>query len=168
MQTLQIDEATAAQRRIPVYLVDATDGFTPEAGVATPTIEVSKNGAAQGAGAGTWAEIGDGLYYYEATAGEVDTLGFLNVRVVKSGVSREFQGVVQVVAWNPYVDFTANLDAAVSSRESTVAAAAREVNVATRSVECYAPFTQPLAARARVAPVTRSSSGPTLPPCSST
>jgi hypothetical protein len=129
MQALQISEATAARRRIPIYLVDATDGFTPEVGVVTPTIEVSKNGAVQAAGGGTWTEIGDGLYYYETTAGEVDTLGFLNVRVVKSAVSREFQGVVQVVAWDPYFDFTANLDAAVSSRESTAAAAARETNI---------------------------------------
>lgn len=103
MLLIKQSEATAALRRIPIYLVDATDGFTPETGVTTPTIDISKNGAIQSTGGGSWSEIGDGLYYYTATASEIDTLGFLNVRVIKSGVSREFAGIAQIVAFNPYV-----------------------------------------------------------------
>lgn len=95
--TINLDETTAALRRVLVYLVDLTDGYTPETGVTTPTIEISKNGAAQGAGAGSWTEIGDGQYYYALTAGEVDTEGFLALRIVKAGVSREFSKEVEIV-----------------------------------------------------------------------
>lgn len=100
---IQQSEATAARRRLPIYLVDATDGFTPETGVTSPTVEVSKNGAAQATGTGSWTEIGDGMYYYECVVGEVDTLGFLNVRILGTGC-REFQAVAQVVAFDPYAE----------------------------------------------------------------
>ena len=125
MLLLQQSESTAAQRRIPVLLVDSGDGFSSETGVLTPTIEISKNGAAQAAGVGTWVEIGEGLYYYELTAAELNTVGFVNVRVIKTGVSRQFQGVAQVVAFDPYSAANlglTNLDAAVSSRSSHSAA----------------------------------------------
>jgi hypothetical protein len=84
---IYLDEATAALRRILIYMVDEVDGYTPETGIAAPTVEISKNGAAQAAGSGSWSEIGDGLYYYQLTAGEVDIEGF----------SREFNKEVQVV-----------------------------------------------------------------------
>lgn len=96
MYDIRLTENTAVLRRIPVYLVDIDDGFTPETGVTSPTIEVSENGAAQVAGGGVFAEIGDGMYYYQTTAAEINTVGFLNVRIVKSGVTREFQAIVEV------------------------------------------------------------------------
>lgn len=123
MLLIKLNESTAARKRIPLYLVDATDGYTPETGVTSPTIEVSKAGAAQASGTGTFTEIGDGAYYYEFASGEIDTLGFVNVRVVKSGTTREFQALAWVVAYDPYDATTLglstiddNLDAAVSSR----------------------------------------------------
>ena len=100
MFQIKQSEATAARRRIPVLLVDITDGFTPETGVVTPTINVSKNGAAVATGAGTWTEIGNGQYYYEFTAGEVDTLGWIAVNIEKATVSRDFNAVVQVMAYD--------------------------------------------------------------------
>jgi hypothetical protein len=140
MMILQQSEATAARRRIPVYLVDATDGFTEETGLAgSATVTVSKNGGAFGGSAGSFTEIGNGYYYYEATAGELDTLGMLGIRVTDAA-SRNFAGLAQVVAYDPYADFTTsvsdiltdtaamqptvatNLDATVSSR-STLAQA---------------------------------------------
>jgi hypothetical protein len=117
MLTIKISEAAAARRRIPVYLVDATDGYSPETGITAPTVEVSKAGAAQASGGGTWTEIGEGQYYYEATAGEVDTLGFLALSVRKTGC-RDVAALVQVVAFDPYdaagLGLT-RLDAAVSA-----------------------------------------------------
>lgn len=97
---INTDESTAALRRVLIYLVDEVDGYTPETGVATPTIEISKNGAATAAGAGTWTEItgGDGTYYYELTAAEVNTEGFLKIRIVKAGVSREFVKEIQITS----------------------------------------------------------------------
>lgn len=108
---IQVDEATAALRRITVYLVDATDGFTPETGRSgTATVTVDKNGAGFGASAGSFTEIGVGHYYYEATAGEVDTLGALHINVADAE-SRNFPGVVQVVAFDPYTDIDTILSA---------------------------------------------------------
>jgi hypothetical protein len=100
MYQIKQSEATAARRRIPVLLVDITDGFTPETGVVTPTINVSKNGATVASGAGTWTEIGNGQYYYEFTAGEVDTLGWIAVNIEKATVSRDYNAVVQVMAYD--------------------------------------------------------------------
>lgn len=128
MLRLTQSEAAAALRRIPVYLADDTDGRTPETGVsfAAGEIRVSKNGAAEVNHAGAVTEIAGGLYYYEATAAELDTLGFLAIRFSKTGV-RTFAAVHQVVpagltatAVRTEMDANsaklANLDAAVSSR----------------------------------------------------
>lgn len=97
MQLVQ-SQATAAQRRIPVYLVDDTDGKTPETGItfSAGEIKISKNGGAEANHAGTVTELASGMYYYEATAAELDTLGFLSVRLTKSGV-RTFAALVQVI-----------------------------------------------------------------------
>lgn len=100
MFQVKLSEATAARRRIPVLLVDITDGFTPEVGVVTPTINISKNGATVATGAGTWAEIGNGQYYYEFTTGEVDTLGWIAVNIEKATVSRDYNAVVQIMAYD--------------------------------------------------------------------
>lgn len=100
MFQIKQSEATAARRRIPVLLVDITDGFTPETGVVTPTINVSKNGAAIASGAGTWTEIGNGQYYYEFTSGEVDTLGWIAVNIEKATVSRDYNAIVQIMAYD--------------------------------------------------------------------
>lgn len=100
MYQIKQSEATAARRRIPVLLVDITDGFTPETGVVTPTINVSKNGATIATGAGSWTEIGNGQYYYELTAGEVDTLGWIALNIEKATVSRDYNAVVQVMAYD--------------------------------------------------------------------
>jgi hypothetical protein len=100
---LKQSEATAGRRRLPVYLVDDTDGKTPETGVTFTAgdIRISQNGGAEANHAGTIAEVGGGLYYYEATAGELATLGFLSVRVIKTGV-RTFVAMAQVQLHDPY------------------------------------------------------------------
>jgi hypothetical protein len=69
---------------------------------AYPTIDLSKNGAADATGGGTFVEIGDGRYYYEATQGEVDTAGWISLRAVKSGTTREYTIVIPIVAYDPH------------------------------------------------------------------
>jgi hypothetical protein len=103
MQQIKLSESTAARRRIPVYLVDETDGKTPETGITVSTgdLKLSKNGATESNHSGTWTEVASGLYYYEATSGELNTVGFLTVRVIKPGV-RTFVAAVQIVAFDPY------------------------------------------------------------------
>lgn len=100
MQTLL--QSTAAQV-VYIYLVDLTDGFTPETGVTSPTVYLSKNGGAEAAPESlAWAEIDDtncpGLYTITLSAVDVNTVGPLAIDVFKSTVSRHFVTVVYVSA----------------------------------------------------------------------
>lgn len=54
-------------------------------GIPDLTVEISKNGGAFAASAGTKAEIGDGWYSYALTAGETDTPGPLSIRATGTG-----------------------------------------------------------------------------------
>jgi hypothetical protein len=112
MLLLQKDEATAAQRRVPMYLVDSGDGITPETGVTISAgdLKISKNGGAEANHAGTLTEVAGGNYYYEATAGELDTVGYITLRLSKSGI-RVFNACAQVVAFDPYDAVRAGLTA---------------------------------------------------------
>jgi len=56
---------------IPFYMVDSTDGVTPETGL-TVTAEVSKDGGAFASAAGTVTEIGNGAYHFDATAADMN------------------------------------------------------------------------------------------------
>lgn len=114
MQVIQQNEATAALRRVYFRLMDV-DGA--EVTGATPTGRVSKNGGATAAAAGTFAEVdaGDdpGLYYYEATAGEVDTLGALVVSPVATGAVRASYEVL-VVEYAPTTQPESSADIATA------------------------------------------------------
>jgi hypothetical protein len=105
MHLIRQSESTAARRRVVFALVASADGFTPVTGATFVAGEllVSKNGATEANAAGTTAatQIGGGLYYLELSAAEVDTFGFVTVRVNKSG-SRGAVVAVQVVAFDPY------------------------------------------------------------------
>ena len=77
-------------QKIPVRLVDDTDGETLETGVSSPTIQLSKNGGSfASASDGTWAEIGNGWYTVRLNGTDASDDGWLLLRVVKSGTSRE-------------------------------------------------------------------------------
>lgn len=89
------DEATAALRRLPILMVDATDGETEETGL-TVSCTLSKAGAAFGAGGGSVTEVGNGEYYYAASAGDVDTPGYLSYRCTATGADN-FHGMAQVL-----------------------------------------------------------------------
>lgn len=98
---LNIKQGTV--QKIPVYLADATDGYTPETGVTTPTIYLTKDGGTPAVpSSGTWAELHatnmPGWYTVNLDATDTGTLGFLGIDVFKSGTSRHFATVVQIVA----------------------------------------------------------------------
>lgn len=60
------------------------------------TLQISKNGAAFAASAGTKAEISDGWYTYLATAAEANSVGVVAVRVTGTGaVTQNLEYVVQ-------------------------------------------------------------------------
>lgn len=121
MYQIKQSESTAARRRIPVLLVDSTDGYTPKTGQTGPTVTISKNGATTATGTGSWTEIGNGQYYYEFASGEVDTLGWIAVNVQKTAC-RQYNAIIQVMAYD-YAAGTnlglTNLDALISSRMAT-------------------------------------------------
>lgn len=102
MQIFKLGELTANRRRPKLYLVDATDGITPETGEAAGQPQISKNGGAWANTAATLVAIGNGGYYVELTAAELDTLGDISVRY-KSANTAEFQMTFPVVAYDPFV-----------------------------------------------------------------
>jgi hypothetical protein len=94
-------EGPAARRRFPVYLVDATDGITPETGESGGQPQISKAGGAWGNTTATLSALGNGGYYVELTATELDTLGTIQVRY-KSANTAEFNAPGVVVAYNQH------------------------------------------------------------------
>jgi hypothetical protein len=134
MLLLQQSSATAAQRRWYFGCVDDTDGVSAETGLtfSGSELQLSKAGGAFANFAGTVTELSDGLYMYEATAGELDTLGVLAFKVEKTGVRTMLNLVGQVVAWNPYAG--TGLSAAITSiAASAINAAAFANNAITAS-----------------------------------
>ncbi len=101
----QQSEATAAQRRVPLHLVDATDGITPELNESGGQPQVSKNGSSFSNTTATLVAVGNGAYYVELSAAELDTLGFAIVRY-KSAATAEAQVAVRVVDWLDNLDAT--------------------------------------------------------------
>jgi hypothetical protein len=106
-------ESTAARRRVPIWLVDATDGISAETGV-TGTPRISKNGGASASASATITQVDStnmpGLYYLELTAGEVDTLGTIYISF-KTAATAQWHGVAHVVAYDPYDSVRAGLTA---------------------------------------------------------
>jgi hypothetical protein len=85
-----------ADQKVPVTLVDETDTATLEAGVSSPTIQLSKNGASYGSlSDGTWAEIGNGDYTVKLNGTDTNTAGWAILRVIKAGTSAE----AKVLLW---------------------------------------------------------------------
>ena len=100
----QQSEATAERRRFPVYLVDATDGLTPENGESGGQPQIVKLGATTPSYANTTNTLvflASGSYYVELTAAEIDTLGEFKVRY-KSAATAEFNMDGQVVGYDPF------------------------------------------------------------------
>jgi hypothetical protein len=100
---VQVDEATAAQRRVYFHLVDATDGITAETGEANGQPQISSDGAAwTNAGIGTLSAVGNGRYYADLTAGAVDTVGTVIETRYKSDNTAESPGdTARVVSYDP-------------------------------------------------------------------
>lgn len=111
MMMLNQSEALAARRVLPILMVDVTDGYTEEPGLAL-TVAIRKSAGAFAVGGGTIVERGSGRYEYTATQAELDTLGVFEYRAVGAG-ARNFQGVAQVVAIDPYTDVGAAVLGAV-------------------------------------------------------
>lgn len=99
MFQVKLDESISTRRRIPVLLVDATDGYTPETGLSTFTVAVSQNGTILGSQSQSLTEVGNGIYYYTLGTGAVNTLGWVTVNVSATGC-RNYNAIVQVMAYD--------------------------------------------------------------------
>src|SRR5207253_1183407 len=102
------------------FMVSSTDHLTAKTGV-TPTVNVSKAGAAFGAAGGTVTEIANGWYKIVLSTTDTNTGGDLSFHITGSGAD-DTDFVDQIVA----VDFTdatafglSRLDAAVTTRMAT-------------------------------------------------
>jgi hypothetical protein len=94
---LEVNQADPCKRRFPIYLTDI--GNMPVSGLDLTTgsqVQISKNGAAFAAFAGTVTEIGQGAYYYEATLPESDTVGYVAIKVFPTGLPN----TRYVYSWN--------------------------------------------------------------------
>jgi hypothetical protein len=66
------------------FMVDSTDHITGKTGL-SPTVTLSKNGAAYGSPAGAVSEVGNGLYKIAGNATDSNTLGELWIHATASG-----------------------------------------------------------------------------------
>ena len=76
------------QNTIAFVLVNSSNQEVSGLG-GTFSLELSKNGGAFAASAGTKGEISNGWYYYISTAGEADTYGPVAIRVTGAGIIQQ-------------------------------------------------------------------------------
>jgi hypothetical protein len=104
MQILQ-NETTVALKRIPVYLVLASDGVTPATGITVSAGDIKlikPNTTTEINHSGTLDECGAGWYWYTPTTAELDTLGRLG-GVIKPATVDPFPFAVEIIANSPFV-----------------------------------------------------------------
>lgn len=117
-------ESTAARRTFYFTATNTADGSAYTGALSGADLKISKAGGAEASSAGTATHIATGLFKYEATSSECDTLGELCLRVAKAGLYNDVR-VKTVVPWDPYSASSlglSNLDAAVSTRSTLTAA----------------------------------------------
>lgn len=111
-------ETTAARRTVYFTAVQSTDDAAYTGVLSGADIRVSKAGGAEANSLGTATHIATGLFKYELTAGECDTVGEVSIRIAKADIYNDVR-TVNVVAFDPYSTSSlglTNLDATVSSR----------------------------------------------------
>lgn len=117
MQGYEVTQSSTAYPLV-FLLIDSADHISPKTGL-TPTVTVSKNGAAFAAPAGAVAEIGNGWYKVAGNATDTATLGPLLLHATAAGAD-PVDVVFPIVAVNPQnanLGLT-NLDATISSRST--------------------------------------------------
>ncbi len=81
MQLVKQSESDAAERRIILFVVDATDGITAETGEASGTTEILLPGATALVDAGTLTAVGTtGHYWVEPVQASFATVGVARLR----------------------------------------------------------------------------------------
>lgn len=98
---MQILKRSVNNQYVYVYMVDATDGYTPKTSITSPLIYISANGASATVPSdGNWAAIHasnmPGWYRVRLNATDTSVVGPLGIDVFSTG-TRHFATVVQVV-----------------------------------------------------------------------
>jgi hypothetical protein len=101
-----IAEPTPTKRRFPIYLEDQFGNGVPGLSITGAEQQLSKNGALLVNCLGTTTEVGGvglglGAYFYEATAAELDTLGYDALYIDKSPAAFQY-----VYEWNVIIPVT--------------------------------------------------------------
>src|ERR1043166_7687119 len=91
---------SATDKIIPFLLVSSTDHINGVTGL-SPTVEISKNGAAFAAPAGTISETGHGWYKLTPASADTNTLGSLVIHAESAGADPTDRENV-VVPYDPY------------------------------------------------------------------
>jgi len=92
---------------VQFLMVDSTDHVTAETGL-SPTVTISKNGAAYGAASGAVTEVGNGVYSYAGNASDRDTLGELMIHAAATGADNVDMKVL-ITSYDPFVDIASIL-----------------------------------------------------------
>lgn len=87
---------------IVFLMVDSNDHVTGKTGL-TPTVTISKNGAAFGAAAGAVSELTSGWYALAGNATDRGTLGSLAVHASATGAD-PCDALILIVSYDPFVD----------------------------------------------------------------
>jgi hypothetical protein len=108
MQYFQTQENNSERRRVYIYLVDATDGITPETAEAGGACKVSFNGKAPTTSVNTLVAVDTtnqpGVYYLELSTTEIVYPGIVVVRY-KSANTAEFVQTCQIMTFDPYTQY---------------------------------------------------------------
>lgn len=137
MRLITLNQATAAKRRVYFYLVDATDGLSPETGEASGQPQISTNGGAfTDTGIGTLTHMGNGRYYADLTQTAVNgSAGDVIETRYKSANTAEAPGdSVQVIAFDLDTALSSQSVASVSGAVGSVTGAVGSVTGAVGSV----------------------------------
>lgn len=122
----QQSESTSAYRWVEFRCFDddSADAYAPKTGLTFSSGELvwakAGSAAANATNFATVVEAGNGRYWYQASAAELDTLGKAILTVVKTDVFAE-DTTILVVPWDPFAVAglgLTNLDATISSRSS--------------------------------------------------
>jgi hypothetical protein len=85
---MNYNESDPTKRRIPIYLEDTAGDPVTGVVFAAADIRVTKSGDPMANSLGTSAEVGGGLYYYQATQAETVTLSYIMIAATGAGAKK--------------------------------------------------------------------------------
>lgn len=123
-------------RPLLFLMIDSADHISPKTGL-SPTVVISKNGAAFASPSGAVTEIGNGLYKVAGNATDADTLGPLALHATGTGAD-PVDVMFQVVAYDPESATNlglSRLDENVSAAKTLAAGAVNAAAIATDAID---------------------------------